>query len=216
MTGMSQEPEFVIGSEVRCSDGVCGELRRVVVDPVARRLTHLVVEPRIGHAHGHLVPVDLVESADGGVIRLRCDRAGFETLDEAEESQLLPGASGGWQYNQTDLLSWPYYGLGDLDQDVGSENPHVVTQDRIPTGETQVRRGDPVQATDGTVGRVHGLVVEPKDHRVTHVLLEEGHLWGRRDVAIPVSAVTSVDDGVMLTLTKDEVRDLPPLAVDGR
>jgi uncharacterized protein YrrD len=91
----------------------------------------------------------------------------------------------------------------------------VVTQDRVPEGETQVRRGDRVQATDGEIGRVHGLVVEPKDHRVTHILLERGHLWGQREVAIPVSAVASVDGGVVLTLTKDQVRDLPPVAVAG-
>lgn len=185
---MSNDPEFVIGSEVCCSDGVCGELRRVVVDPVGRRVTHLVVEPRLRREHGHLVPVDLVESANGGV-RLRCDRAGFEALDEAEETVFLPGARGRWQYAQEDMLSWPYYGLGELPPDEAYEHPHVRTQDRVPEGEVQVRRGDRVQATDGVVGRVHGLVVEPRDHRVTHILLEEGHLWGRRDVAIPVSAV---------------------------
>ena len=36
---MSETTEFTIGSEVACSDGVCGELTRVVVDPVARALT---------------------------------------------------------------------------------------------------------------------------------------------------------------------------------
>jgi hypothetical protein len=46
---------------------------------------------------------------------------------------------------------------------------------------------------------------------VTHVLLKEGHLWGRRQVAIPVSAVASVDDGIRLKITKQEVEDLPPV-----
>lgn len=41
---MSEATEFTIGSKVSCSDGDCGELRRVVVDPLARALTHLVVE----------------------------------------------------------------------------------------------------------------------------------------------------------------------------
>ena len=35
MTGTT---EFIIGTEVSCTDGACGELRRVVVDPVARPL----------------------------------------------------------------------------------------------------------------------------------------------------------------------------------
>jgi hypothetical protein len=44
------------------------------------------------------------------------------------------------------------------------------------------------------------------------VLLKEGHLWGRKEVAIPVSAVTDVTDGIVLNLTKKQVEDLPPLS----
>jgi len=50
---------------------------------------------------------------------------------------------------------------------------------------------------------------------VTHVLLQEGHLWGRKDVVIPISAVTGIDGGdITLTLTKQEVQDLPAVDVD--
>jgi hypothetical protein len=78
----------------------------------------------------------------------------------------------------------------------------------------QVRRGDHVHATDGEIGKVQGLVVDPGDHHVTHVLLDEGHLWGKRRVAIPIGAVTGVVDGVWLSLAKDEVRDLPSVDLD--
>jgi hypothetical protein len=61
-----------------------------------------------------------------------------------------------------------------------------------------------------TSGGVQGLVVDPADHHITRVLLQEGHLWGKHQIAIPIGAVTDVtDDGVRLKLTKDEVRDLP-------
>ncbi len=40
------ETPFVIGADVRCVDGVCGKVVRVVADPVARAVTHLVVQPR--------------------------------------------------------------------------------------------------------------------------------------------------------------------------
>jgi hypothetical protein len=42
------------------------------------------------------------------------------------------------------------------------------------------------------------------------VLLKEGHFWGRKEVAIPVSAVTGLEDGIRLNLTKKQVEDLPP------
>jgi hypothetical protein len=54
--------------------------------------------------------------------------------------------------------------------------------------------------------------VDPADHRVTHVLLREGHIWGRKEVAIPISAVVTVDEGIRLNITKEQVGNLPPLA----
>jgi hypothetical protein len=43
---------------------------------------------------------------------------------------------------------------------------------------------------------------------VAHVLIGQGHLWGKRRVAIPVSAVADFSDGIRLSLARDEVRDL--------
>ena len=76
-----------------------------------------------------------------------------------------------------------------------------------------VRRGEPVYATDGPIGHVHGLVIDQDSRRVSHVLLAEGHLWGRKEVAIPISAITGVEDGIKLRLSKKEVADLPPVAI---
>jgi sporulation protein YlmC with PRC-barrel domain len=217
---VTETTQFTIGAEVSCSDGVCGEVSRVVVDPVARAVTHLVVEPKHRQGLGRLVPLDLVGDATGdGEIRLRCTMAEFDKLGSAEETQFIPGSSGYASYGPAQVLSWPYYGLGPGGGGLamGAELPAVsqtVTYDKLPLGEVGVRRGEQVHATDGGIGQVQGLVIDPSDHHVTHVLLAEGHLWGRKDVAIPISAVTGVDDGIQLSITKDEVKDLPPVDID--
>ena len=77
-----------------------------------------------------------------------------------------------------------------------------------------MRRGERVHAADGDIGQVEGLVIDPRNHHVTHVLLQEGHLWGRKELAIPISAVTSVNGGIRLNITKHEVQDLPPVDID--
>jgi hypothetical protein len=92
--------------------------------------------------------------------------------------------------------------------------PQAVTYDKVPLGEVEVRRGAHVHATDGSIGRVRGPVIDPTDHHVTHVLLDEGHLWGKKEVAIPISAVTRADQGIQLSLTKNEIRDLPSVEID--
>ena len=59
-----------------------------------------------------------------------------------------------------------------------------------------------------------GLVIEPVNHHVTHVLLQEGHFWGRKEVVIPIGAVIAIEEGdLRLSLTKQEVEDLPAVDV---
>jgi sporulation protein YlmC with PRC-barrel domain len=216
---MAEAAEFTIGAEVSCTDGDCGKILRVVVDPVARAVTHLVVEPKHRQGLARLVPLDLVEAAEGE-LRLRCTMAAFEQLDSAEETQFIPGSSGYAAYGPGQVVSWPYYGLGagpGMAGGVGAEMAGVsqtVTYDKVPLGEVDVRHGEHVHATDGDIGRVQGLVIDPSDRHVTHVLLQEGHLWGRKEVAIPISAVTGVEDGIQLSITKQDVQDLPPVDVD--
>ena len=72
-------------------------------------------------------------------------------------------------------------------------------------------RHECVHAVDGEIGQVAGFVVNRDDHAITHVLLKEGHLWGRKEVAIPVGAIVSVADGIQLNITRKQVEDLPPV-----
>jgi sporulation protein YlmC with PRC-barrel domain len=209
---MSEPSTYTIGSEVSCSDGSAGKLTRVVLDPVARALTHLVVEPKHLEGLGRLVPVELVD-VTSGVISLKCTTAEFNSLEQAEETHFLTGGDGQLGYGGGQMLAWPYYGLGTGLGDMGMGSiPPVITEDRVPVGDVEVRRGEHVHASDGAIGRLQGLVIDPGDHHVTHLLLDEGHLWGKRRVSIPIGAVSEVtDEGVRLTLTRDQVRDLPPV-----
>ena len=70
---------FRIGADASCTDGACGQVSRIIVNPVAREVTHLVVDPKHRHGPGRLVPADLVD-ATTGQIRLLCSRAEFQTL----------------------------------------------------------------------------------------------------------------------------------------
>ena len=215
---MAEATPFVIGSDVSCSDGPCGSVIRVVVDPVARSVTHLVVEPRERAGLGRLVPLELVDTT-GTEIRLRCTLDEFEKLESAEDTQFVPGTYGYGAFGPEQVVSWPYYGLGGMDtvtaDALAGGISQTVTYDMVPLGEVEVRRDDPVHATDGNIGRVQGLVIDPRSHHVTHVLLQEGHLWGRKEVAIPISAVSSVEEeGIKLSITKRDVQDLPAVDID--
>jgi sporulation protein YlmC with PRC-barrel domain len=204
---MPEATQFTIGVDATCTDGVCGKVSRVVVDPVAGVVTHLVVEPKHRQGEGRLVPLDLVDARPDQV-QLRSTTAEFEQLEAAEETQFLPGSSGYGGYGPGQTFSWPYYGMG------MAGVPQAVTHETFPLSQVAVRRGEQVHATDGVIGRVKGLVINRDDHHVTHVLLQAGHLWGRKEVAIPIASVTGVEDGIQLSIAKREVQNLPPVEVD--
>jgi sporulation protein YlmC with PRC-barrel domain len=195
---MAEETEFAMGATASCVDGPGGEVCRVIIDPATETVTHLVIEPKRRLGVGRLVPLDLVDTT-AGEISLRCTVEEFGRLEPARETTELVDDFAG------DL------GPSDMNAPVGVISPvQAIVQDVVPLGEADVDRGEPVHALDGEIGRVQGLLVDPDDHRVTHVLLQEGHLWGRKKVSIPVSAVTGVENGIQLSLTKKQVEDLPP------
>ena len=86
---MAKTMPFRIGADASCTDGACGQVSRILVNPVAREVTHLVVDPKYRNGPGWLVPVDLVD-ATTGQIRLHCTLAEFQTLRPAEETESVP------------------------------------------------------------------------------------------------------------------------------
>jgi hypothetical protein len=201
---------LVIGSDAVCSDGYRGEVLAAVIDPAARTLTHIVVEPKGRLGLARLVPLGLVESAPDQV-RLRCAEAEFKDLDPAEETlaefvpgypdpvQLLPP---GWR-----SAGGPTVQGGTVDRIPEQETVHI-----LPAGEVWSSRGDHVRATDGGIGRLHGLRVDPATGQITQLLVKRGPAWDRNDAAIPFDKVAGFDDGIRISLTRQQVHDLPPAA----
>jgi hypothetical protein len=203
---------IVIGSEALCSDGYRGDILAVVIDPAARTMTHVVVEPKGRLGLARLVPLELVDATPGQIL-LRCTEAEFKELDAAEETlaEFVPGYP-----DPVQLLAPGWRGAGGPTVE-GGTIPRITekeTVDVIPPGEVEERRGDRVHATDGEIGQIHAVRIEPGSHRVTHVLVKEGPLWARKDVGIPFGEVAGFDDGIRLSITRQQVRDLPPADID--
>lgn len=200
---------------VLCEEREVGKLADLVVDPVAKRVTHLVVKPEHGHGTSHLVPIELVEPTEqvGGVV-LKCSKAELDALPPVEEFAYLrlgevKTGDDEWDVGVSDVLALPYYDSTGLAGPVEAVSDMGVVYDRVPKGEIELRRSSRVLASDGDyIGDVDGFLVD-EDH-ITHFVLERGHLWGRREVTVPVGAVASVEsDVVRLSLSKDEIGALP-------
>jgi sporulation protein YlmC with PRC-barrel domain len=203
------------GGAVHCADAPFGELADVVIDPTTRCVTHLVVRPHQRPDEARIVPVDLTTSeGPETAIRLSATVAEVNRFDRLHETAYLrlgefPLADPDWDVGVEDMLGLPYF-QGIEAQPIEAD-PHVmVGYDRVPKGEVEIRRASAVTAADGAdLDRVEGFVVDQAGH-ISHVVLERGHLWGRREVTIPIGAVGQVDnDVVVLRLTNGEVGALP-------
>jgi sporulation protein YlmC with PRC-barrel domain len=204
-----------LGCPVRCSDDAFGELADVVIDPTTRRVTHLVVQPHRKTDPARLVPIERARGGDeaDGTIVLDGTVAEIGQLERVREAAYLrlgefPVEDPDWEVGIEEMLAQPYYqGLDAVGAEPIAYDDHVMWQyDRIPKGDVEIRRASPVTSADGHhLGHVDGFIVDGDDH-IGHLVLEHGHLWGKREVVIPIGAVARVEtDAVVLTLSKDEV-----------
>src|ERR1700751_2566221 len=138
-----------LGKPARCSDGAVRELADLVLDAGSRRVTHLVVQPKANPGDARLVPVELAAAgADEHEISLRCTEEELEKLAPVHESALVGTGEqveeeeDGWEVGVRDMQVIPDYlptaAPGDLAPEV------VVTYDRVPKGEIELRHASDV------------------------------------------------------------------------
>ena len=198
---------YLIGAIARCNDGACGLVNRVVIDPVTVTVTHLVVEPDDPHQLGRLVPLDLLGTAPGE-ISLGCTATEFFQLPHAENTQ-SPTRTGGPAVYRLGGQSGRRI-VGPLGFAVKTPGPQAFTYDVLPAGKVALRGDDPADALDGAVGHIIGVAAAAGSRQVAYLLLHAGHPLGK-NIAVPISAVTRLDAGIQLNITKHDVKHLPPV-----
>jgi len=205
--------DLALNVDVHCNDGRCGRSTHIILNPATDTATHLVVAGRPPARTERLVPIEWIEQTTPELILLSC------SLDEFEQLE---------QFRQTDFVYTNLYServQRSADPELTLMWPYVVPAKRvigddvrrIPPGELAVRRGARVRARDGRVGRVDEFVVDPEDGQITHLVLRESHLWGQRDVCVPISYISRIEeDIVQLDLDRAEVESLPTLRLRRR
>jgi uncharacterized protein YrrD len=220
--------KIAVGMLAEATDGLCGEIADVVVDPVNWHVTHLVVQPHHDHSEARLVPIDAVISNDDDHLVLSWSTTQVKTAALVERTDFLsydswPAIEGAWDGNHDRLLAWPHFpyvgaGMGGIGfpfnygSGYGWGAPAQVstTYDRVPQGTIEVRRDSEVRSSDGhKVGHVDGFLIDPNS-KITHLVLEHGHLWAHREITIPIVDVERASrDEVQLSVTSDAVGGYP-------
>lgn len=208
--------EIPINAQVECTDGVCGRSVFVLINPVVEEVTHLVVKTGPSTHQEYIVPVDLVSETIEDTIQMRCKKADIEKMEKFIVTRFIKDKvpASKYIYGGTYGAGSTYY-LPYNTPDVTITNP--VDFQQLPPGDLAVNRGTRVEATNGYVGKVDEFVVNPENCHITHLVMREGHLWGEKEVIIPISTIDKTyEDTVYLKLDKHQIESLPTFPVHRR
>jgi sporulation protein YlmC with PRC-barrel domain len=196
-----------INAKVVCADGACGRSTDVIVNPVNHTVTHVAIEDkRLPDNPTRLVPVANVAEVADDLITLNCTTADVAKMGPFVVADLIQQSPSGGAYSYGDGYSAQYV----LDDTAYDE----VEEQEVPEGELALYGGMHVEAADGRVGKLDELVLDAKSGAITGLVLRKGHLWGSRDVTVPVDQIESVDgETVSLKLDKSAVGALPAMKV---
>jgi sporulation protein YlmC with PRC-barrel domain len=203
--------DIPINAKVQCADGPCGRSTYVVVNPITEEVTHLVVHENGFAKPDRLVPIEQIAASTPEQITLTCTRKELDDMEQFIEVEYVPADHPHQSYQKESYLMWPYtLGPSPLEE----PEFYKVEHEMIPPGELAIRRNANVKAADGYVGHVDEFLVSPQNNHISHLILREGHLWGKKDVTIPVSEIDHVDeDTVYLKLDKAAIKALPAVPI---
>lgn len=195
--------EIPIGVPVECSDGKVGESTSLIVHPTKLTVTHIVVEDTSFPSVERLVPVEQILDATPDSIQLACTKHELANMEGFVERHYIKRE----QEDTAFVYMHPYA--------TPVESGYVrIDEHRVPPGELEVRRGTRVEATDGDIGVVGELLIDPDSDEITHLILMEGHAWGDTEISLPLSAIDHVSgDVVYLKLDKNAIHALPAIPV---
>jgi len=195
--------DIPINVEVLCAGKLCGRSTYLVINPVNEHVTHLVVAEKTFPNIERLVPIDKILESTPNSIQLRCSQKDLSQMEAFEETDFIQEGELEVALPYSDPYEvWPYAMYDAM--------PMPLEHEHIPAGEVAIRRGTAVKAKDGQVGKVDEFLVDPENDAITHLVLREGHLWGKKDVTIPVSEIDKItEEAVYLKLDKQAIESLP-------
>ena len=190
-------------AHVECLDGRIGRLENIILNPDSGRVKYLVVRENDVANTQRLVPESLVKEASHDTVFLSINKKRFERMKNFIQEEYIPAST---MLYMAEKAGW----------NMGTPASMFVEHEAVPAGGLVVHKGTGVFATDGRAGRVDEFLVEKKTGRITHLILREGHLWGKKDISVPINQVDRYEDGkVYLKIDKKGVEELPVIDTKG-
>lgn len=194
--------ELRLNAEIECADGAGGRATALILNPVTRVATHLVIDPKGHGREAYLLPLEWVTETSVKHIVVRCNQADLHQLPPLMQMVRVEGTGLDAMNAQALMGSESQSGVSFQDFSfAGAGGSELVEAEALPEAEIAVRHGIVVEAVDGKAGEVEGFVVDRQSGQITHLVLREGRLFGKKDVAIPVDEIDRIGETAVFLAT---------------
>lgn len=199
--------DIELGTPVFGPEGRLGTIEAIVMHPSEERVTHLVVRHGRLFSTSKVVPIEAVAASSQERTWVRLDQDAFDRLPDFLKQHYTnePPESMGEPFRQlspTGVL-WPSTLVGWYLPAEVSE-PTSLLDENLPPGELSLKAGTEVFATDGKVGRVEEVRVDPATGRASALVVRRG-MFFHRDVSLPIDWVAEIGERVRLNRSRAEL-----------
>jgi sporulation protein YlmC with PRC-barrel domain len=196
--------DLPMNAEVKCAGELCGHISNLILNPVTDTVTHIVVKSIRAPHQEYVVPVRDIVKSSANCIHLPFSSGQLENRQHFIETHFL----------KVEIPTYPTGSYMVLPFVVPETKVVSKEQMHIPPGELAIHRGTQVNALERHVGQVDEFLVDANSGHITHLILREGHLWGKKDVVIPLSLIDRIEEDVVyLKAAKSAIDKLPVIPV---
>jgi uncharacterized protein YrrD len=209
--------ELKEGTSVFTRDGdEVGRIRRFVIDPATKEVTHVVVEKGWLLREDKVVPIKMIDSANAERVELNEQVEDYDLLPPFEETHFV-NAPEKEEYGQSithiPAVYW-YPPMGYLTSPIYGPNiynwPPAEIRQNIPEHTIPLKEGAEVITEDEKhVGNLERLILASDSDKVTHFVISQGLLLKERKL-VPTHWVSNVEETkVHLNATANLLDRLP-------
>lgn len=195
--------EIPLNGKIFCGGHPYGFSHYGLIEPHTRTLTYIVASAEGNpFAQDLMVPANWIESTYGGEIYLSCS---VQQLSRCEVFNLADGIYcpiAPMAYYADSYLMWPY---------LLSRN---LTARKIRSEVWLDRQTGLIDLDGRLTGHVNAIRIEPHFHRITQLVIREGHFWNQKEAILPVTNIHKFENGlVYLNLSHVRAAHLPTVTV---
>ncbi|HEX3053930.1 MAG TPA: PRC-barrel domain-containing protein [Aggregatilineaceae bacterium] len=196
--------QFTRGTGVYTADNEkIGEIARVVLDPITKEVTHLVVQRGFLFVEDRLVPVELIAEAKEDRVTLVSRLDSLDDLQFFEEQLYVPTEEALVdEVNNAAFASTLYWypsigatwGAGPVYPLSADMVTKIETKRNIPEDKVALKEGAKVTSADGKqLGAIGRVYVDERNDEATHFLITKGTLFKEYKL-VPMAWVKAINE----------------------